>query len=121
MNVKLTAFDRQYRTASSEGYNVRQESRRIARLDLHFTTQSVYATLVLLEDLAEEEVLTLIERIDESLVLSAETPREDFVVTVFRGEETGFYSDDFQAERGRQVSIRPGARLDRDLTDDADS
>ena len=121
MDVKSIVFDRQYRTASSEGYNLCGESHRIARLDLHFTNQSVYSTLVLLEDLAEDEVLALIERIDESLVLSAETPRDDFYVTVFRGEETGFYSDDFQAERGREVALRPDARLDRQLTEDAEA
>ncbi len=108
-------FDRQYRTVSSEGFNVRVEGERIARLDLHFAGQSVYATLVLLSDIGEADTLALIERIDESLVLPAETSREDLYVTVFRGEQIGFYSDDFQAERGRDVTLRPGADLDDEL------
>ena len=49
--------------------------------------------------LTEEHVLDLIERIDESLVLSAEVPREDLLVTVFQGKQSGFYSDDFLEER----------------------
>ncbi len=114
-------FDRQYRTASSEGFNVRVEGERIGRLDLHFAGQSVYATLVLLRDLEQADTLALIERIDEVLVLPAETPREDMYVTVFRGEQTGFYTDDFQAERGRDVTLRPGADLDEDFGNGAES
>ncbi len=114
-------FDRQYRTASSEGFNVRVEGERIGRLDLHFAGQSVYATLVLLRDLEQDDTLALIKRIDESLVVPAETPREDLYVTVFRGEETGFYSDDFQAERGGELTLRPDADLDDDLGNGAES
>ena len=66
-------------------------------------------------DLAEEHILRLIERIDETLVLSAETRRDDLYVTVFRGEEIGFYSDDFHAEKGREVRLRAGSRLEQDL------
>tara|TARA_Y100000588_G_scaffold339110_1_gene381543 strand:+ start:9099 stop:9338 length:240 start_codon:yes stop_codon:yes gene_type:complete len=66
-------------------------------------------------DLPEEHVLRLIERIDELLVLSAETRRDDLYVTVFRGDEIGFYSDDFHAEKGREVRLRAGSKLEQDL------
>jgi hypothetical protein len=94
-------FERQYRTASSEGYHILAGEARLGHLDLHFTRTSVYATLVLETPapMPEEQVLDLIEKIDESLVLSAEVPREDLLVTVFQGRQTGFYSDDFLAER----------------------
>ncbi len=120
MDLKTVEFDRQYRTPSSEGYSLRSGRQRVARLDVHFTTQSVYGTLVLLRDLAEGDIPRLVERINESVVLSAETPREDFYVTVFRGTEVGFFSDDFQANQGREVEIRPSARLDRELIDGID-
>jgi hypothetical protein len=92
-------FERQYRTPQSEGYHVLAGDTRLGHLDLHFTHNSVYATLVLETTLAEEQVLDLIERIDESLVLSAEVEREDLLVTVFQGRQTGFYSDDYLDER----------------------
>ncbi|HVG95385.1 MAG TPA: hypothetical protein VNK05_00630 [Chloroflexota bacterium] len=92
-------FERQYRTPQSEGYHVMAGDTRLGHLDLHFTHSSVYATLVLEATLAEEQVLDLIERIDESLVLSAEVEREDLLVTVFQGRQTGFYSDDYLDER----------------------
>ena len=92
-------FERQYRTAHSEGYHVLAGENRLGHLDLHFTHSSVYATLVLETTLPEAQVLDLIERIDESLVLSAEVEREDLLVTVFQGRQTGFYSDDYLDER----------------------
>jgi hypothetical protein len=92
-------FERQYRTPSSEGYHVLAGETRLGHLDLHFTHSSVYATLVLESTLTEEQVLDLIERIDESLVLSAEVERDDLLVTVFQGRQTGLYSDDYLDER----------------------
>ena len=92
-------FERQYRTPHSEGYHILAADTRLGHVDLHFTTGSVYATLVLEIAFSEEQVLDLIERIDESLVLSAEVPREDLLVTVFQGKRSGFYSDDYLDER----------------------
>ena len=112
MEVGAVEFDRQYRTDSSEGYHLRAPEGSVGRIDLHFASANVYVIKV---DLSEEHVLRLIERIDELLVLSAETRRDDLYVTVFRGEEVGFYSDDFHAEKGREVRLRAGSRLEEDL------
>lgn len=92
-------FERQYRTAQSEGYHVLVADRRIAHLDVHYTHTNVYATLIVEGQVAEDQVLDLIERIDESIVLSAEVPREDLLVTVYQGSQTGLYNDDFLEER----------------------
>src|SRR5437016_444613 len=92
-------FERQYRTPYSEGYHLMAGDSRLGHLDLHFTTNSVYATLVLETTLPEDQVLDLIERIDESLVLSAEVARDDLLVTVYQGKQTGLYSDEFLEER----------------------
>ena len=35
---------------------------------------------------------------DEELVQTHDPEREDFLVTVFKGEELGFYSDEFEGE-----------------------
>jgi hypothetical protein len=41
----------------------------------------------------QEEMMDLIETIDEDLVWSADLPRDDFVVTVYMGQEVGVFSD----------------------------
>ena len=92
-------FERQYRTPHSEGYHLLVSDSRVAHVDLHYTQTNVYATLVLEGPLEEAQILDLIERIDESIVLSAEVPREDLLVTVYQGSRKGLYSDDFVLER----------------------
>lgn len=87
-------FERQYRTPSSEGYRALRNGARLAQIELHFAHAVVYCTLILFADLSEHERFAVIEEIDERLVLSAEAPREDLMVTVFTGREVGFYNDD---------------------------
>jgi hypothetical protein len=96
--MEPVTFERQFRTPSSEGYYVTQGDERIGRVDLHFASDVVYATLVVEVDVDEDDVQDLIEQVDEELVLSADVPREDFLVTVYRGKDLGFYSDDFFGE-----------------------
>ena len=78
-------FERQYRTSSSEGYRVLRDGARLAQVELHFAHSVVYCTLILFENLTEHE---------QYLVHSAEVPREDLMVTVYHGQEVGFYNDD---------------------------
>lgn len=107
-------YERQYRTATSEGYHIVAGDVRLAQLDVHFTATSVYGTLVVLVDMPEEQILDLIDGIDEAVVLSAEVPRDDFLVTVFRGRQVGLYSDDFLEERrNRRVEGEGGGRVTR--------
>ena len=47
-------------------------------------------------DLTEDEVHQLIGQVDEELVQSYDPEREDFLVTVYKGEELGFYSDEYE-------------------------
>ena len=96
--MEPVTFERQFRTPSSEGYYVAQGEERIVRVDLHFASDVVYATLVVEVDVDEDDVQDIIEQVDEELVLSADVPREDFLVTVYRGKDLGFYSDDFFGE-----------------------
>ena len=92
-------FDRQFRTSSSEGYYMVLNTTRIGSLDLHFTSTTVHCTLVLERELASADLAKLIEQIDEDLVLSADTPRDDFLVSVYLGREVGFFNDDFRADQ----------------------
>ena len=64
-------------------------------MDLHYTETIVCGTLVVEQDLVEDDILDLTEQIDDELVMSANVQRDDFVVSVFRGQEVGTYSDEF--------------------------
>ncbi len=93
-------FERHFRTPYSEGYyimqgNNLQTSNRIGTVDIHFTTSTVHGTLILERELEEADLTKLIEQIDEDLVLSADMPREDFLVSVYVGKDVGFYSDEY--------------------------
>lgn len=75
-----------------------QTGSRLGTVDLHFTTTIVHGTLILERELDEADLAKLIEQIDEDLVLSADMPREDFLVSVYVGKDIGFYSDEYFAE-----------------------
>ncbi|MDP2728479.1 MAG: hypothetical protein Q8P59_13175, partial [Dehalococcoidia bacterium] len=88
-------FQRQCRTPFSEAYIILgEEDKRIGHVDLHYTQSIVYGTITVGNEMNEDEVLELIEIVDDELVVSADVPREDFVVTVYKGHEAGVYSDD---------------------------
>jgi hypothetical protein len=97
-------FDRHFRTPSSEGYHIMRGKERLGTIDLHFTSTTVHGTLVVELELAREELARLIEVIDEDLVLSADTPRDDFLVSVFTGKEVGFFNDSFRADEDELVA-----------------
>ena len=93
-------FERDCRTPFSEAYNVLDGEHPVGRVDLHFTPTVVQATLCVLESITEEGIQELIETIDEQLVDSQGIPREDFIVHVYQGRETGVYSDNVFPEHG---------------------
>jgi hypothetical protein len=83
------------RTRTSEIYLIWEENNRVGQLDLHYAQDTIHATLILETDLSvtsEEELLT---QIDEDIVSSylPSFERDDFLVTVFRGEEISSYTD----------------------------
>lgn len=87
-------FQREYRTAYSEGYTIMRDDGEVGRVDLHFTTSAAHATLCVLEGYTEDEIQELINQIDEQLVMSCDPYREDFIVTVWAGHQVGVYSDE---------------------------
>jgi hypothetical protein len=95
-------FERHFRTPYSESYYIMQggslSNSRLGTVDIHFTTTTVHGTLILERELEETDLSKLIEQIDEDLVLSADMPREDFLVSVYIGKDVGFYSDEYFAE-----------------------
>jgi hypothetical protein len=83
------------RTQSSEIFLVWDEDRRIGQLDVHYAADTIHATLVLEADLPVNTEEELLAQIDEDIVSSylPSFDREDFLVTVFRGEEISSYTD----------------------------
>ncbi len=91
-NFKLT---RLVRTQTSEIYLIWDDDRRIGQLDLHYAHDTIHGTLILEGDLSIEQEEGLIAQIDDDVV-HAYLPsfdREDFLITVFRGEEISNYTD----------------------------
>lgn len=91
-NFRIT---RLVRTQSSEIYLLWEDERRIGQLDLHYAHDTIHGTLLLETDLSLEQEEGLIAQIDDDIV-QAYLPsfdREDFLVTVFRGEEISHYTD----------------------------
>ena len=78
-------FERVCRSTSSEAYLVVDGEEVVARVDLHFTTSVVYGLLIVERDLTKEEIAELRNEIDEELVQTADVPRDDFLLAVYRG------------------------------------
>lgn len=98
-------FERHFRTPYSESYYIMQgtslqSNNRLGTVDIHFTSSAVHGTLILERELEETDLTKLIEQIDEDLVLSADMPRDDFLVSVYVGKDIGFYSDEYFADEG---------------------
>src|SRR5438874_5068851 len=96
-------FERHFRTPYSEGYYIMQgdslqSNSRLGTVDIHFTSTTVHGTLILERELEEADLTKLIEQIDEDLVLSADMPPDDFLVSVYVGKDVGLYSDECFAE-----------------------
>ena len=87
-------FERECRTPQSESYIVELDDEEVGRVDIHYTSSVAYATLCVGESLTEDDTRELISEIDERLVLTTDPFREDFVVTVWAGRETGVFSDE---------------------------
>ena len=92
-------FERECRTSNSECYTVLEEAQTIGRVDLHFTSSGVHATLCVGESLTQEQIQELVEVIDEELVDSVGISREEFIVHVHQGQDLGIFSNpDFDDE-----------------------
>ena len=86
-------YDRVCRTSHSEAYLLSEGDDPFGRVDLHFGSSVVHGVLIVERDLSDEDLHGLVQRIDDDLVWTADQPREDFLVTVYRGTESGVISD----------------------------
>ena len=83
------------RTEASEIYIIWQDDNRLGQIDLHFGFELIHGTLVIERDLSTSEIEALVDQIDLDVVSShlPQFAREDFIVTVFRGQEIDAFSD----------------------------
>lgn len=88
-------FTRVVRTETSEVYLIWQDETRIGQVDLHYGWDLIHATLLLERDLTAEQQADLVDLLDQDIVTShlPRFTREDFLVTVFRGQELEPFSD----------------------------
>jgi hypothetical protein len=86
-------YDRVCRTAHSEAYLLSEGDSPFGRVDIHFGASVVHAVLIVERDMGDEDLHGLVQRIDDDLVWTADQPREDFLITIYRGTETGVISD----------------------------
>jgi len=93
-------FERDCRTPYSESHTILVDEHAVGRVDLHFTATVVHSTLCVVESLTQEDVQELIETIDEELVDSVGVSRDEFIVHVYQGRETGVFSDSDFGENG---------------------
>ena len=87
-------FEREARTAHSEQWVIETPEHSIGRIDVHFTSSAAHATLAVHSSVDDTEVQRLIAEIDDRIVMSADPYREDFIVTVWRGEEAGVFAEE---------------------------
>jgi hypothetical protein len=91
-------FERVARTPYSEQWVIETADRPVGRVDLHFTNAKTYGTLVVQQYLVDDEIEELLGAIDERLVTTADEYREDFVVSVWRGDDLGVFAEDSDDE-----------------------
>jgi hypothetical protein len=87
-------FERECRTEHSESFLIEADGAEFGRVDLHYAPSITYATLCVPTGTSEDDVQELMSEVDERLVMSNDPYREDFVVTVWAGQETGVYSEE---------------------------
>lgn len=97
------SFQRICRTSYSEAYEILQDHETIGRVDIHFTPTIVYGALMVVEHFSSDQIGAIIAAIDEELILTADVPRDDFLVTVYRGQHIGVFRDeDFEEDTNHQ-------------------
>ena len=87
-------LSRLVRTPASEVYIIWEDDRRVGQAHLHYTHDTIHATIILEVDMDVSEEERLLEQIDEDIVSSylPSFEREDLLITVFRGEEVQSFS-----------------------------
>lgn len=103
-------FERESRTPFSESWSVLVEGDEIGRVDLHFSASGfVQATLCVPREFDDDDIEDLMATIDERLVLPVDPYREDFMVSVWRGEKAGVFSEELEDDDADDADDTNGA------------
>ncbi len=92
------SFERETRTPQSEQFIIEADGDEVARVDLHYSGTTAYATLCVPAAFDDDDIEELIGELDERIVMSWEPLRDDFIVTVWSGREIGIFSESGEDE-----------------------
>ena len=95
------SLQREIRTPYSESFFViDEEDRDVGRLDVHYPHGMVHATLVVREQLTEEDLREIVNRFFQEMSQLVGVDGIDVAVHTYQGEERGvFHSDDLNERR----------------------
>ena len=96
-------FERESRTPHSEAFIIQEGEDEVGRVDIHYGSDVISATLCVPENASEADIQELIGEVDERLVMSADPYRDDFVVTVWLGRQAGVYSEELEEEQEEEM------------------
>ena len=93
-------LSRVVRTDTSEIFLAWDGEVRVAQIDLNYGGDVIHGTVVLERDFSDAEIDDLVEQVDRDIVASylQDYERENFLVSVFRGEEVLTTSEDLEDE-----------------------
>ena len=96
-------FQRECRTSHSECHTVLEDENTVGRVDIHFTSTVIHATLNVSESLTSDAIQNLIDTMDEQLMDSVGVGRQEIIVHVHQGRDLGVFSTrDFEGNGGYQ-------------------
>ena len=96
-------FERECRTPNSECYTILEDENSVGRIDIHFTSSVIHATMNISESVTTEEIQDLIDTIDEQLLDSVGASRQEVIVHVHQGRDIGvFTTREFDGNGGHE-------------------
>ncbi|MCI0440992.1 MAG: hypothetical protein L0177_17960 [Chloroflexi bacterium] len=96
-------FERECRTPYSECYTILEDDDTVGRVDIHYTSSVIHATLNVSESMTTEAIQDLIDTIDEELLDSVGIVRQEIIVHVHQGRDIGIFSTrEFEGNGGHE-------------------
>ena len=96
-------FERECRTPYSECYTILEDDNTMGRVDIHYTSSVIHATLNVSESMVTEAIQDLIDTIDEELLDSVGIIRQEIIVHVHQGRDIGIFSTrEFEGNGGHE-------------------
>lgn len=80
-----------------------EDENSVGRIDIHFTSSVIHATMSISESLTTDEIQDLIDTIDEQLLDSIGVSRQEIIVHVHQGRDIGvFTTREFEGNGGHE-------------------